>query len=210
MSYMRVRISKNKKKNYKRLKKSGIALEQFAETNVREKYQLYKDRIVFFSFFLPISMLLFFSGAILSPLTMNFYFMIFSGFGFILMVIATVTGATAIERRSVLRFLAETIEEISKLDSVSIKDLFLTPYLGEERTGLIIKRLIKGKNLEGYEIMDDLITKKSLELKPKDARKEKILKTEEIPLKIIRSRCLKCNSLIEGNSKFCINCGEEL
>jgi len=209
MAYMRVRITKNKKKNYKRLKKGGIALEQFALINVRVKYQLYKERIIFFSIFLPVSILLFFSGAILSPITMNFHFMIFTGIGFFLMVIVTVTGAVAMERRSILHFLIETIKEVEKSDSVNIKDLFLTPYLGEKRTELIVQRLIKSKNLEDYEIIDNLIAKKSLGLKPEDTKKEKSSEPEK-PLKIIRSRCLKCNSLIEGNPKFCAHCGEEL
>ncbi|MCL1901081.1 MAG: zinc ribbon domain-containing protein [Firmicutes bacterium] len=208
MAHMSVRITKDKRKNYKRLKKSAIALEQFAEINVREKYQLYKDRILLFSIFLPVSILLFFSGAIISAVTGNFRFFILTGLGLILMVVVTVVGATGLERRSVLRFLIETIEEISDKDSLMIKDLFLTPYLGMQRTELIIKRLIKGKSLEEYEIKGELIRRKS-KIEPEDADKN-IIKTEEVLIKIIRSRCLKCNTLIEGNTKFCTKCGEKL
>lgn len=181
--------------------------------NMTERCIKLKRRMVFLGLCIPICMVLFMGGAILSGVTGNFAFIAFTPIGFFGFAATGVFLGLTGQKMSGAKFVVETIDEIYAKDCTYIKDLFLAQHIGVNKTLIIVKKLIQTKNIDFYEVVGDVaVAKTELRLKAKDLIKNT---ASEVPtnINIITdkpTKCPSCGSAITDNSKFCSYCGSRL
>jgi len=181
--------------------------------NMQGKYSRLKTRVILFALCIPLCMILFMCGGVLTGVTGNFAFIALTVIGFFCFPVSGIAvGITTAKAAAAKRTLG-IIDEIYAKDCTYIKDLSLASHIGENKTLVLVKRLIETKNVEFYEVVGDIaVAKTELRLKVSDLIK-KADSTSISTINVIAnkpSRCLSCGSAITDNSKFCSYCGSRL
>jgi len=183
--------------------------------NMAEKFQTLKRRRTLLFVCMPLCMIFFMGGGVLSGVTQNFAFIAFVPIGFFGFAATGIALSFISNKITSVQSVVSLIGEINARDCTYFKDLSLARYVGENKILIIVKKLITTKNIDGYETVGDIaVAKKELYLKPSDLINNSTQggsDSSKINLTVNRpTKCPNCGSAVTDNSQFCSYCGSKL